>query len=62
MPKKFIVKVQLSLMTSHEKPMVIVYDEKRTFTDQHEASQEIIDMMDGEPKKFFWAKKLQTDF
>ncbi len=53
--KKVIVKVQLSLATSHDKQQVLVYDEDHKNSYEGDASPEIIKAMDGEVKKFFYA-------
>ena len=62
MSKKFIVKVQISLFSSDDQKLVMIYDEGRTFTDQFPATKELLDGMGGEPKKFFWAKTADDGF
>lgn len=52
--KNFIVKMQLSQFPYHEN--VLVYNEDRSVEYESPATEEIIDMMDGEEKAFFNAK------
>lgn len=50
-----IVKVQISQATSAPKAQVLVYNKERTLSYQGDATEEILDLMDGRPKAFFHA-------
>jgi hypothetical protein len=52
---KEIVKVQISLFSSEPTAQVLVYNESRSHLYEGDAPAEIVELMDGEPKKFFWA-------
>ena len=61
-----IVKVQLSLHTTQERRRVLVYNEDRSVWYEADASQEVINLLAGEPKTYFKAhldkdKKLILD-
>lgn len=54
-----IVKVQLHLETNiipTPKRLVLIYNQRRTIFFEDEASEEIISIMDGSPKKYFESK------
>lgn len=47
-----IVKVQVSLATSHQNPQVLVYNEDRSVRYEGDADVELLLKMDGRPKMF----------
>lgn len=53
--KKFVVKVQISIMTSEEMPQILIYNDDRTVEYMGDASQDMIEIMGGEVKKFYYA-------
>lgn len=66
MGRKTIVKVQVPLMTSEEVPAALVYDKTRKHQGFYPVSPELMDLMDGEPKKYFEAEilgeEIKVDF
>jgi hypothetical protein len=50
-----IIKVQLPLYSNEKNPEAFIYNEDRSVTVMLPVSQDIIDAMDGEPKKYFHA-------
>ncbi len=50
-----IVKVQLPLMSNSKEAMALVYDEGKKFQCFVAVTQDIIDVMGGNPKAFFHA-------
>lgn len=58
--KKHIVKVQISIFSSDKgksgKRQVLVYNEDRSLEWTGDATKEIVKQLDGELKKFFYAK------
>jgi hypothetical protein len=52
---KQIVKVQTSLFTSDGIPSVMIYTEDHKHSYEGPAEAFLLDMMDDEPKKFFFA-------
>lgn len=54
--EKIIVKVQVSLFTSEDEPQVLVYSENHKHQYEGPVTEEVIYAMDGEPKKFFYAR------
>ena len=65
MSKKQIFKIQVSLMTNHDTPRALVYNKKRDIMGEFQADKDLVKFMNGEPKKFAFAKvankKLQID-
>ncbi len=53
--ERFIVKVQVSLFTSGQVPMMLVYNEDQSYMQEFPADKEIVEEMNGEPKVFMWA-------
>jgi len=53
---KPIVKVQVSLFTTESEPQVLIYNKNLSHSYQGPVSEDIIEIMKGEPKKFFYAK------
>lgn len=51
-----IVKIQISLLTDNEQPQVLVYDENRDNFYEGDATPEILEAMQGELKKYFFAR------
>lgn len=51
-----IVKVQISQFDSEGRTMMLVYDKKREYEFEGEATKEVIKKMGKEPKKFFNAE------
>lgn len=60
MPSRMIVKVQLSLSTSHPTRRVLIYNEDESVLWEGAASEELIEEMDGEPKQFRYAEIINT--
>lgn len=59
--KPFIVKVQVSLFASKGIPQqVLIYNRERDIQWQGEASKEILELMKGENKKYFYATLVDT--
>jgi hypothetical protein len=56
-----IVKVQVSLATTHEKRQVLVYNEDKSVYYEDDASREILQRMDGRVKVYFNARMVGTD-
>ena len=50
-----IVKVQVSLFTTEAARQVLIYNEDRSITYQGDVTPEILDVMDGERKRYFFA-------
>lgn len=58
---RFIVKVQLEQFgTGGRKRQCLIYNQRKDIVSEHPASKELIKLMNGEPKKFFWAKLVDT--
>lgn len=57
-----IVKVQVSIITNEDQPQVLIYNQYRTALWQGDAAKEILDLMGGEYKKYFYAKIVDTKF
>lgn len=57
-----IVKVQLSLATSHNKRQVMIYDQSQRHCYQGDASVDVIAVMCGRPKVFFNATLEGNEF
>lgn len=55
--KQKIVKVQLSLYTSASRPQMLVYDEDREWEWEGEAGTDVLNLMDGQPKEYFYAHR-----
>lgn len=55
MSEKLIVKVQRSLMSSDGSDTILIYDEDENVSAEFEATDEILKMLDGQPKAFFYA-------
>lgn len=55
-----IFKIQLPIATSAPVPLALVYNEDRSKHGQFEAGEDLIDLMDGRPKAFFFAKQRPT--
>ena len=53
--KRYIVKVQLPLVTSKSVIQAYVYDEKRTIEGEFPVTKKLVDEMNGEFKMFFYA-------
>jgi len=52
----FIVKVQLSQVSSDDIKHILIYNENRDIYYQTAATPEFIKLMKGQPKQFFWAQ------
>lgn len=50
-----IVKVQVSLYTTHEARQCLIYDQSQRFRHQGEVSDELMSLMRGRAKAFFYA-------
>lgn len=61
-PVKLIVKVQVPLVTNLEKPTVFVYSEDWSIEFYHVLTPELIQMMAGQPKAFFYARVTDSKF
>lgn len=48
-----IFKVQVSLIQPTPEKLALVYNESRSVEGQFPASEELLDLMAGEPKKYF---------
>ena len=63
--KREIFKVQLSLATNFEERMALVYNKSRSIEGQFPAPEDLIQKMNGQPKKFFYCRvkqdKLEID-
>jgi len=55
-----IVKVQISLSTTEPRPQAFIYDEHREFSWLGDAPRDLIELMDGRAKAFFYAKLLPS--
>ena len=53
--KQQIVKVQVSLFTSEEKPQVLIYNKDRSVMGEFPLTPDIEEAMGGDHKKFFYA-------
>ena len=62
MSRRRIVKVQLSLRTSELCQQVLIYPRSRKDAYQGDATPEIVEMMNGELKAFFYAKIKRDHF
>lgn len=51
-----IVKVQLSLFTTEKARQVMIYNETRKYQYEGDAPAELVKLMHGEPKRYFYAK------
>lgn len=61
MSELFIVKVQIPLVTSDPTPQVLVYDRDRRLEQYLPMTQEVLDVMNGETKRYFWARLRGTE-
>jgi hypothetical protein len=51
-----IVKIQISQFNSEWKTMMLIYNEDRSLRCEGEATEDILTIMQGEAKRFFYAK------
>lgn len=56
MKNNFIIKVQLSQFDSEGRTMMLAYNEDKSMWYEGDATQDVIDVMQGEQKRFFHAK------
>lgn len=54
-PQKFIVKVQRSLASSDGADTILIYDFDENVSAEFEATDDILKMLDGRVKAFFYA-------
>lgn len=54
-PRRFVVKVQLSLHTNMPQRQMLVYDHDSRLTFQGDATKDVKRLMGERPKAFFWA-------
>jgi len=53
--KRIIVKVQTPIVTSEPHPMVLVYDQGKSVFDQFPLTAQLLKILKGEPKTFWYA-------
>lgn len=53
--KSFVIKIQLSLVSSGGQAQILVYNEDKSFLMQGPPGKDIVDVMAGRPKVFFEA-------
>jgi hypothetical protein len=53
--KRFVVKIQRSLFTSEEFVQILIYNKSRSIYKQLDATEELIEVMGTEAKKFCYA-------
>lgn len=54
-PQKFIVKLQVSLASTHRAKQVLIYNRDRSVEWTGDAGADVLTLMGDEPKAFFWA-------
>lgn len=61
MPARFVVKVQVPLVTNEPKPMALVYDEHRRIEQQFPITKALRRAMARAFKAYFWAHMQGTE-
>lgn len=56
MEKEIVVKVQVPLLSNEESPSALVYDKSRKNTVFCDVSPELLEIMGGQPEKYFMAQ------
>ncbi len=60
-PKRFIVKVQVPVMTNDPHPQALVYDERRCIEQQMPITPDLRVAMGDSHKRYFWAHMEGTE-
>ena len=55
LPERFIVKVQLPVITNALKPMAFIYDEQRRIEQEMPITKPLCRAMGADFKRYFWA-------
>jgi hypothetical protein len=53
MTKQFIIKIQTPLATNEPEPKALMYNERRTFQQMVPINSRIVQLMAGQPKRYF---------
>ena len=60
--KPFIIKVQVSLSTTHQKPQILAYNRARTLEWTGDCAEDVLKLLGDKKKAFFWATIQDGEF